>query len=214
MPRPSRLEAFLKSFPESHRGGIEREVLRCPDSKAAHIFLKGRYKYKGSYDSVKNWRQSRLDRGEIDRMSDQSSKVAGMASRIPLEGDPMAAVMNLAQELNSLCMNLTALLQRHEWLEPGEIRLSNREASKILGALPSLARASAGSLVEMSRVKAELDQRGFALAILEEFSQDWHQALAADNPELIGLFESVSQITRARLELDRSSVLEEQLQKT
>lgn len=49
----------------------------------------------------------------------------------------------------------------------------------------------------MSRVKAELDQRGFALAILEEFSQDWQQALAADNPELIGLFESVSRITKA-----------------
>ncbi len=94
----------------------------------------------------------------------------------------------------------------------GEIRLSNREAAKILGALPSLARASAGSIVEMSRVKSELDQRSFALGIIEELSQDWQQALAADNPELIGLFESVTKITKARLQLDRLSLLEQHIE--
>ncbi len=210
MPRPSQFERFLKQFPDTQRSDIEREVLRARDSKAAHEFLKNKFQYRFSYDSVKSWRQSR-SKG-LEGLSQQSSEVAAMAARVPLESDPIASVMSLAQELNSLCVSLTALLQGHQWLEPGEIRLSNREAAKILGALPSLARASAGSIVEMSRVKAELDQRGFALAILEEFSQDWQQALAADNPELIGLFESIARITKARLELDRPSALEQRIE--
>lgn len=212
MPRPSRLEAFLKSFPESHRGDIEGEILKCRDSKSAHTFLKGRYRYKGSYDSVKNWRQARLDRREIDRMSDQSSKIADAAARMPLESDPIASAMSLAQELNSLCVSLTALLQGHQWLEPGETRLSNREAAKILGALPSLARASAGSIVEMSRIKVEVDRRVFALAMLEEFALDWKQMFQHDNPELVPLVDSAAAVTKARLGLDRLSVLEQEME--
>jgi uncharacterized protein YjiS (DUF1127 family) len=211
MPRPSRLEAFLKSFPESHRGDIEGEILKYRDSKSAHTFLKCRYKYKGSYDSVKNWRQARLDRREIERMSDQSSKIADAAAKMPLESDPIGSIMLLAQQLNSLCVSLTALLQRHQWLEFGETCLDNREALKILGALPSLARASAGSILEMHRVRAEIDQKALMLGTIHALSEDWQQALLADNPELIGLFESVARITKARLEIDRATVLEQQL---
>lgn len=212
MGRQSIVDAWLGKFPRERQKQIEQKIRSAPTIRIAHEELK-KLKFRGSYDAVQTWR-AKDAKGRSEGLSDQASKVTAVAARVPLESDPIASVMSLAQELNSLCMNLTALLQRHEWLEPGEIRLSNREAAKILASLPALLRASGGSVMEMSRVKAELDQRGFALAILEEFSQDWQQALAADNPELIGLFESVSRITRARLELDRTSVLEQQLQKT
>lgn len=212
MPRPSRLEAFLKSFPESHRGDIEGEILKCRDSKSAHTFLKGRYKYKGSYDSVKNWRQARLERREIDRLSHQSSKIANAAARMPVESDPIASAMNLAQELNSLCASLTALLQRHEWFEDGEVRLNNREAAKILTALPSLARAANSSIFEAHTIKGEIDQRAFALAILAEFGEDWRRTLEHENSELIPMFQEISAITKSRLDLDRPTLLEQNME--
>lgn len=210
MGRQSIVDAWLGKFPKERQKEIEQKIRSAPTIRIAHEELKN-LKFRGSYDAVQTWR-AKDAKGRSEGLSDQASKVTAMAARVPLENDPIASVMSLAQELNSLCMNLTALLQCHQWLEPGEVRLSNREAAKILGALPSLARASAGSIVEMSRVKAELDQRCFALAILEEFSHDWQQALAADNPELIGLFENVARITKARLELDRPSVLEQRIE--
>lgn len=211
MPRPSRLEAFLKSFAENQRGDIEREILRCADSKAAHTFLKARYKYRGSYDSVKNWRQSRLDRGEIDRVSDQASRITAIAAKMPLESDPIASVMSLAQELNCLCIGLTALLQQHQWLEPGETRLSNREAGKILGTLAGLTRASTGTILEMARLEGEFDKKAFALGLFSELAEDWRRTLEHDNPELICLLEPIVEVTKSRLQIDRSSLLEVRL---
>jgi hypothetical protein len=210
MGRQSIVDAWLGKFPKERQKELEQKIRSAPTIRVAYQELKN-LKFRGSYDSVQTWR-AKDAKSRSEGLSDQASKVTAMAARMPLESDPIASVMSLAQELNSLCMNLTVLLQRHEWLEAGEIRLSNREAVKILGALPSLARASAGSIVEMSRVKSELDQRSFALGIIEELSQDWQQSLGPDNPELIGLFESVARITKNRLELDRPSVLGQQIE--
>lgn len=210
MPRPSRLQGFLASLPESQRNEIEQEILKCRDAKTAFQFLKNCRGYLGSYDSVLSWRRSRLNRDEFDQIAAQSSKLTNMAATIPLETDPISSAMCLAQQLSFLCSSLTAMLLEHQWLLEQDT-LTNQQATKILSILPSLMRASAGTILEMSKAKDELDQKVFALALFEELSRDWQQALSADNPELVGLFESVSKITKARLELDRPSVLEQQL---
>jgi hypothetical protein len=87
-------------------------------------------------------------------------------------------------------------------------RLSNRDAAKILAVLPSLNRAAAGTIIEMGRVRAKLDEKSLCLAVIEEVRQDWERTLSGDNPELISVFEDVAKITRSRLEMDTDSLLE------
>ncbi len=207
MPRPSRLEAFLKSFPQDQRSDIEGEIFRCNDSKSAHLFLKTRHKYKGSYDSVKHWRQSRSSKG-VEGLGQQATEIAQMAARMPLEPNPVASSMDLALRLNSLCHRLLGVLERHDWVEFGEDRLSPKQASQLVSCLPALVRASSGVVLEMHRIRVEIDQKSLMLATIEELAIDWRQMLEFDNPELVPLLESAAQVTRARLELDRSSLLE------
>lgn len=145
-------------------------------------------------------------------MGQQATEVTQAAAKLPLGDDPIASAMKLAQELNSLCVSLTALLQGHQWLEPGETRLSNREAAKILGALPSLTRAANSSIFEVHTIKSEIDQRAFALAILAEFGEDWRRTLEHENSELIPMFQEISAITKSRLHLDRPTLLEQNME--
>jgi hypothetical protein len=211
MPRPSRLEAFLKFFPEDQRSDIEGEILRCSDSKSAHLFLKSRYKYRGSYDSVKFWRKARSSKG-VEGLGQQATEIAQMATRMPLESNPVASSMDLALRLNNLCHRLLGVLEQHDWVEPGEFRLTPKQASQLVSCLPGLVRASSGVILEMHRVQTEIDQKTLMLATIEELAIDWRQMLEHDNPELLPLLESAAQITKARLELSRSSLLERQMQ--
>ena len=210
MGRQSIVDAWLSKFPKERQKEIEQKIRSAPTIRVAYQELKN-LKFRGSYDAVQTWR-AKDAKGRSEGLSDQASKVTAMATRMPLGADPIADAVNLAQELNFLCLNLTAILQRHEWLEPGEVRLSNREAAKILSALPSLARASSSTILEMHRVRGELDQRIFALSVLAELSEDWRRTLEHENPELIPILDSVANVTKGRLELDRPSLLEERSQ--
>lgn len=210
MGRQSIVDAWLGKFPKERQKEIEQKIRSAPTIRIAHEELK-KLKFRGSYDAVQTWR-AKDAKGRSEGLSDQASKVTAMAARVPLGADPIADVVNLAQELNSLCLNLTAILQRHEWLEPGEIRLSNREAAKILSALPTLARASSGTVLEMHRVRGEFDRKIFALSVLSELSEDWRRTLEHENPEMVPLLDSIANITKARLELDQPSLLEEQME--
>lgn len=210
MGRQSIVDAWLGKFPKERQKEIEQKIRSAPTIRIAHEELKN-LKFRGSYDAVQTWR-AKDAKGRSEGLSDQASKVTAMAARVPLESDPIASAMKLAQELNSLCVSLTALLQRHEWMEPGEIRLSNREAAKILTALPSLARAANSSIFEAHTIKGEIDQRAFALAILAEFGEDWRRTLEHENSELIPMFQEISAITKSRLDLDRPSLLEQNME--
>jgi hypothetical protein len=212
MPRTSVLQAFLDKFPEERRVELEKRIRSAPTIKEAYLELKG-LKYRGSYDSVQFWRANDA-RGRIENVQRSADAVAGTASRQSAESDPIEAAMVLANELNSLCSSLVGLLQKHEWLEPGEVRLSNREAAKILTAIPAVSRAASGTLVEMVRVRAKLDERALCLALIEELRTDWERILTADNPELIPVFEDVARVTRARLEIDSESLLERVLERS
>jgi hypothetical protein len=209
MGRQSIVDAWLSKFPKERQKEIEQKIRSAPTIRVAHQELKN-LKFRGSYDAVQTWR-AKDAKSRSEGLSDQASKVTAIAARIPLGGDPIASIMDLAQELNVLCVSLVALMKDHQWLEPGEVRLSNREASKILAAIPSLSRAASGSLIELHRVKAEMDRKDLCLALLEEVASDWRQTLEHDNPELLSLMPSIIAVTKSRLELDRSSLLEDAL---
>lgn len=207
MGRQSSLDAWLGKFPKERQKEIEQRIRSAPTIRVAHEELK-RLGYRKSYDSVQSWRVKDA-KGKPENIREQAEKVSLAASGMLIEGNPLDAAMNLALKLNDLCASLTALLGEHQWMEPGDIRLNNREAGKILAALPSLARAASGTIIEMHKTQRELDEKNLMLSLIEEISLDWQKALEGDNPELIPLFESVTSITKARLQLDRSSLLEE-----
>lgn len=207
MPRPSVLQAFLNRFPEERRIEVENKIRSAPSIRDAYRELK-RLRFRGSYDSVQHWRANDA-RGRVENLQSSAANVAAfIASRQGAESDPIEAAMILSTKLNLLCSSLVALLQKHEWLEPSEIRLSNGQALKLLAALPSLARAASGTTLEMSRVRTMLNEKHLALATIEELKHDWEMALRADNPELIGVFEDIARVTRSRLEVDSQSLLE------
>lgn len=207
MAPPSRLQTWLRKFPVEERESIERRVQLAPTITRAYEELKG-LGYKGSYDSVQSWRANNSKR-KGDSVGRQA-KAYEQAANSALEDDPVQAAVNLSKQLNQLCVGLADLLRGHDWLE-GEERLSNRDAVKILGLLAPLSRASVGSLLELSQIKSKIDERVFALGLVEELSQDWQKVLQHDNPELIPLFAKVADVTMARLEIDRSNLLENYL---
>jgi hypothetical protein len=209
MPRPSSLQQFINKFPVERRHELERQVKSAPSAKAAYEELR-RLGYKKHYNSVVNWRASRRN-GTIENIQSTADTVATFTSREPGDDDPIERTMNLANQLNTLCSSLVELLQRHEWLEPGESRLSNRDAAKILAALPSLNRAAAGTIIEMGRIRTKLDEKSLCLAAIEELRQDWERTLSGDNPELIPIFEDVSRVTRSRLAMDTETLLDRAL---
>jgi hypothetical protein len=131
-----------------------------------------------------------------------------MASRSQLEADPIQGAIDLSVRLNSLCDSLVTLLQNHSWVEEGELKLSNRDAVKLLGIVPSLCRASSGVLIDLHRVNDAVDRKAVVTATIEELKEDWRRSLELDNPELVPLLDTVSQITLARLEADQVSLLE------
>jgi hypothetical protein len=206
MPKPSALQQFLNKFSPERKHELERQIRSAPDAKTAYSELK-RIGYRRSYDTVLNWRSNQA-KGRSDHVQRSAEAVSSAASASALNIDPVESCMNLAIQLNTLCSSLTALLQRHDWVESGELRLSGRDALKLLAILPSLHRAASGTITEMHRVKTQLDEKLIVCATLQELQQDWQRAFEGDNPELVGLIESVTAITKGRLEADQISLLE------
>jgi hypothetical protein len=212
MPKPSALQQFLNKFSPERKHELERQIRSAPDAKTAYSELK-RIGYRRSYDTVLNWRSNQA-KGRADHIQRSAEVVSSAASASALNVDPVESCMNLAIQLNTLCSSLTTLLQAHQWLEPGELRLSSGQAVKILTALPSLNRAASSTILEMSRIRVGIDEKALCLATIEELRKDWQQTLEADNPELIGVFEDVARVTRARLEIDSESLLERALDRS
>ncbi len=209
MAQPSRLEKFLSKFPQDRRIELERQIRSAPDTKTAYNELR-RVGYRYSYDSVLTWRNKQL-RATVSQVQQSANAIASMTTESASGVDPVKACMNLADELNNLCSRITAMLSKHQWLEAGEQRLSNRDALKLLAALPSLHRASAGTVTEMHRVKTQMDEKTLVNATLQELAVDWQAMLEHDNPELVPLIHDAISITQARLETSNTSLLERYL---
>jgi hypothetical protein len=204
MPRPSRFQEFLNKLPDQKRQEIEALVRTAPSTSQALRELKAKYRFKGSYDMLLTWRNAQKAVATPKRAE---SSTSGLKSAVA-DLDPIHQVKLLSAKLSSLSLSLIEQLEQHDWHEPGEIRLSNREATKLLGNVSSLSRSALAGVLEMYRVKAELNQKSVALALITELGEDWRRTLEHDNPELVPLFESVANVTRSRLQLDENSLLE------
>jgi hypothetical protein len=190
------------------RSEATRLLQSAHSHRAAYVEFKKVYRFTGSYDAVKNWRSHDAQLG-LENIQAAAQEMRIKRQAIASGSDPIEMAMNLSKELSVLCSHLTALIQDHQWFTGKETRLNNRDATKILAALPSLSRASNGSILEMARLKTEMNEKALALGTLFEFGEDWRRTLEHDNPELVPLFESVLAVTKSRLELDTPSVLEE-----
>jgi hypothetical protein len=204
MVRQSKFQEFLWKFPEGKRGEIENLVKTAPTAMQAFTEVKRLHRYRGGYHTIVSWRNAQKAVATPKRAE---SSTSGLKSSVA-DLDPVHQVQLLSAKLSSLSLSLIEQLEQHDWHEPGEIRLSNREAAKMLGNVSSLSRSALAGVLEMYRVKAELNQKSIALALITELGEDWRRTLEHDNPELVPLFESVANVTRSRLELDRESLLE------
>jgi hypothetical protein len=205
--RQSAFQLYLNKLPEGKRQEVEKLVLSAPSTSQALRELKRLYRFKGSYDMILNWRKAQQD------VSTPAKRIEAIESTITAE-DPIAEIMSLHRRMTRYCGQILSLLEDHAWIEPGEHRLSGRQAEKLFAGLPTVAKACSASLVELSRLQTQRSEREMALAILAEAGEDWRRTLEHDNPELIGLFENVMTVTRSRLELDKVSALDEVLQES
>ena len=61
--------------------------------------------------------------------------------------DPISEVQALHRRVNTYCNRVLNLLEKHDWLEVGETRLSQRQAEKLFIGLPSLVKTSTSGLI-------------------------------------------------------------------
>jgi hypothetical protein len=207
MARQSKFEEFLRKFPETKRNEIEKLVLTAPTVKQAYQEVKKLYRYRGGYDTLVTWRNSHKSVSG----SNANPGIAPTSPTSPDAPDAIDEIQALHRRVNTYCNRVLRLLEHHDWLEAGEDRLSQRQAEKLFIGLPSLIKTSTSGLVEMSRLRLQTDEKRLALGILFEFREDWVRTLQHDNAELIPLFDSVLAVTKARLELDTPTVLDDLL---
>jgi hypothetical protein len=204
MARQSKFEEFLRKFPEAKRNEIERLVMSAPTARQGFDELRKLYRYKSGYDTILSWRNSH--KGVVP--SNANSEIAPTLADTD---DPISEIQALHRRINTCCNRVLGLLESHDWLEAGEVRLTQRQAEKLLIGLPALAKTATSGLIEMSRLRLRTDEKALALAVLFEFGEDWRRTLEHDNPELVPIFESVVAVTKARLQLDTPTALDEML---
>jgi hypothetical protein len=108
-------------------------------------------------------------------------------------------------ELNALCSKLVGLLASYEWSDGGE-PLNIRDALKLAAVVPSLARASTGSLVELFNLRNELDRESFADALYTEVLVEAELTFKED-PQYIPIVANIVKSTKVRLEMDNGRCL-------
>lgn len=201
MPRQSAFQAYLNKLSEPKRSEMEWIAKSAPNATQAVKELKRRG-CRCSYDAVLSWRNSQ----KRARAEATPERIESTAAEI--ETDPIKQVRDLSIRLNGLCATLITLVENHQWVEEGELRLSGRQAEKLIAAIPTVARTCISGLIETSRLHLARNEKELCQSMLFEMGEDWRKRLQHDNPELISLFDNIATVTRSRLELDRSTALD------
>ena len=79
--------------------------------------------------------------------------------------------------------------------------MSVRDALKLGSIIPSLARASTGSLVELFNLRQELEYETISESVLEEVLHEARLLLEA-NPEHLPIVENILDCTKIRLQMN------------
>jgi hypothetical protein len=198
MSRPNAFQVWLNQKNSEQKTELRDLVLSALTSKVAYQAVKRRG-FRGSYDSILNFRNAnKQDSAEAVAATvavfEQKLESTQQSARDPLEGALMLSV-----EMQGLCSKLVGLLASHSWTEGGD-PLSVRDALKLAAVVPSLARASTGSLVELFNLRKELDYEIIAESLLEELL-DEARLILAETPENLPIVESIVECTKSRLEM-------------
>ena len=198
MSRPNAFQAWLNQKTSEQKTELRDLVLSAQTCKVAYQQIRKRG-FRGSYDSVLNFRNANKE-GSAAAIAasvvafEQKLETTQQSASNPLEGALMLSV-----EMQGLCSKLVGLLASHSWTEGGD-PLSVRDALKLAAVVPSLARASTGSLVELFNLRKELDYEIIAESLLEELL-DEARLILAETPENLPIVESIVECTKSRLEM-------------
>jgi hypothetical protein len=198
MTRPNAFQSWLKPKTSEQQNELKNLVLTAQTSKVAYQAVKKRG-FRGSYDSILNFRNANKQ-GTAEAIAatvavfERKLESTQQSASNPLEG-----ALLLSVEMQSLCSKLVGLLASHDWTEGGD-PLSVRDALKLAAVIPSLARASTGSLVELFNLRKELEYEDFADSLFEELLIE-ARLILADTPEHLPIVEMIVGTTKTRLEM-------------
>ena len=198
MTRQNAFQTWLNQKTLEQKTELKNLVLTSQTSKVAYQAVKKRG-FRGSYDSVLNFRNANKQ-GSTEAIAasvavfEQKLETTQQLARDPLEG-----ALLLSVEMQGLCSKLVGLLASYNWADGGE-PLSIRDAMKLAAIIPSLARASTGSLVELFSLRKELDYEDFADSLFEELLIE-ARLILADTPEHLPIVEMIVGTTKTRLEM-------------
>ncbi len=198
MTRPNAFQTWLNQKTSDQKNELKNLVLTAQTSKVAFQAV-NRRGFRGSYDSVLNWKNSNKQ-GSTEAIAasvvafEQKLETTQQSARDPLQG-----ALLLSVEMQGLCSKLVGLLASHNWADGGE-PMSVRDALKLAAVVPSLARASTGSLVELFSLRKELDYEDFADSLFEELLIE-ARLILAENPEHLPVIEMIVETTKTRLEM-------------
>jgi len=205
MPRPSQLQVFLDRCPQQLRDELKIRIFKAKTSREAYNHLRS-IGFKGSYDSVVNWRSTR-DKTE-EEISNHSGEIISSHVSVARESNDIEALRRcvvLSSKLNSLTNQLTDLLLQHRWVEADDTPLSNRDAAKLLGIIPSLSRAGVGGVIELSARLHGLEEYDIMLAVLEEIDEE---ARKTYEPDMSQVVTKITETVRTRLDINKSSFIQ------
>jgi hypothetical protein len=198
MTRPNAFQTWLKPKTSDQQNELRNLVLTAQTSKVAYQAVKKRG-FRGSYDSILNFRNANKQ-GTAEAIA--ASVVAferKLESTQQSANNPLEGALLLSVEMQGLCSKLVGLLASYNWTEGGD-PLSVRDALKLAAVVPSLARASTGSLVELFNLRKELDYEIIADSLLEELLTEARLVLA-ETPEHLPIVEGIVECTKSRLEM-------------
>jgi hypothetical protein len=198
MTRPNAFQTWLNQKTSEQKTELKNLVLTSQTCKIAYQLVRKKG-FKGSYDSLLNFRNSNKS-GSSELIA--ASVVAfeqKLESTQQSANNPLEAALLLSTELNALCLKLVALLSAYNWTEGGE-PMSVRDALKLAAVVPSLSRASTGSLVELCNLRQDVAHEDFAESLFDELLVEARLALA-ENPEHLPLIEMIVETTKVRLEI-------------
>jgi hypothetical protein len=198
MTRPNSFQVWLDKKTPDQKTELRNLVLSSQTSKLAYEVVKKRG-FRGSYDSILNFRNANKQ-GTAEAIAasvvafEQKLETTKQSARDPLQG-----ALLLSVEMQGLCSKLVGLLASHNWADGGE-PMSVRDALKLAAVVPSLARASTGSLVELFNLRKELDYEIIAESLLEELLTE-ARLILAETPEHLPIVENLVDCTKSRLEM-------------
>jgi hypothetical protein len=198
MSRPNAFQAWLNQKTSEQKTELRDLVLSAQTCKLAYQQIRKRG-FRGSYDSVLNFRNANKEGSAAAIAASVVAFEQKLESTQQSASNPLEGALLLSVEMQSLCSKLVGLLASYDWSEGGD-PLSTRDALKLAAVIPSIARASTGSLVELFSLRKELDYEDFAGSLFEELMIE-ARLILAETPENLPIVESIVECTKTRLEM-------------